>query len=240
MTSFNSPSIRNYHHLYCRYWTSYDQMVSWCCYNKMITMNFYPIPRKHNLCSCSFKDSKHFDEFKNKCELKHQETKCCCVRSSPINYNYPSKYGTCVNSCSASSDSEDSQTLLMKDLLEKHGNSTDNSSEDELEMEITEDMMAFFEHSARHKAELALKKDRQGMEEEYCVNLENLSVAGPLQRSTLPPALQPNSKRIEEMTELYGKAAQTIYGMETSLQLTFDKFCDLKQPKLWPNIPFKF
>ncbi|XP_022242020.1 uncharacterized protein F10E9.5-like isoform X2 [Limulus polyphemus] len=123
MTSFNSPSIRNYHHLYCRYWTSYDQMVSLC--------------KTHFLYT-------------------------------------------------------------------------------------------------------ALKKDRQGMEEEYCVNLENLSVAGPLQRSTLPPALQPNSKRIEEMTELYGKAAQTIYGMETSLQLTFDKFCDLKQPKLWPNIPFKF
>ncbi|XP_076360064.1 gem-associated protein 8-like [Tachypleus tridentatus] len=239
MTNFNSPSIRNYHHLYCRYWTFYDEMVSWCYHNKTITTNFRPVTVKHNLCSCSFRDGEHF-ELKNKCKHRNQETKCCCVRSSVINCNYSSKYRNCINSNSSSSDSGDSQTLLMKDLSENHENSTDISSEDELEMKITEDMMAFFEHSARHKAEVALKKHRNSMEEDYCVDLEKLSVAGPLQRSTQPPAVQPNSRRIKEMKELYGEATPTIYGMETSLQLTFDKFCDLKQPKLWPNIPLKF
>ncbi|XP_006816967.1 gem-associated protein 8-like [Saccoglossus kowalevskii] len=39
---------------------------------------------------------------------------------------------------------------------------------------------------------------------------------------------------------LYGKDAAVIHGMETALQLQFDRNCDKKQPKIWPTIPLKF
>jgi gem associated protein 8 len=41
------------------------------------------------------------------------------------------------------------------------------------------------------------------------------------------------------MQLMYGKAAPMILGMETAMQLSFDRNCDLRQPKLWPHIPLR-
>lgn len=41
------------------------------------------------------------------------------------------------------------------------------------------------------------------------------------------------------MKKLYGEDAAKILAMETAMQLTFDRNCDLKQPKYWPVIPLK-
>lgn len=35
----------------------------------------------------------------------------------------------------------------------------------------------------------------------------------------------------------YGQNAQKIQAMETAVQLNFNRNCDRKQPKLWPNMP---
>lgn len=59
-------------------------------------------------------------------------------------------------------------------------------------------------------------------------------------RSTVaPPTERPGERRAAEMKKLYGKDAPKIMAMEAAMQLTFDRNCDLKQPKFWPVIPLK-
>jgi len=42
-----------------------------------------------------------------------------------------------------------------------------------------------------------------------------------------------------EMKMLYGRGSAMIHGMETAMQLTFNRNCDRKQAKMWPQIPLK-
>ena len=58
-----------------------------------------------------------------------------------------------------------------------------------------------------------------------------------LNTTTCAPSEQPGAKRKEEMNALYGKHASTIMSLEASLQLNYDKNCDMRQPIFWPSIP---
>lgn len=58
-------------------------------------------------------------------------------------------------------------------------------------------------------------------------------------RSAQPPAEKPGERRLAEMKKLYGEGASKIQAMETTMQLSFDRNCDKKQPKYWPIIPLK-
>ena len=60
---------------------------------------------------------------------------------------------------------------------------------------------------------------------------------GATRATTEAPKEQPGTKRTNEMKMLYGKGAAMIHGMETALQLTYDRNLDLRQPKLWPHLP---
>lgn len=57
--------------------------------------------------------------------------------------------------------------------------------------------------------------------------------------SAAPPSERPGERRRAEMTKLYGTDAAKIQAMEAAMQLTFDRNCDVKQPKYWPVIPLK-
>lgn len=57
--------------------------------------------------------------------------------------------------------------------------------------------------------------------------------------SSAPPSERPGERRGAEMKKLYGEDAAKIQAMEAAMQLTFDRNCDLKQPKYWPVIPLK-
>lgn len=57
--------------------------------------------------------------------------------------------------------------------------------------------------------------------------------------SAAPPSERPGERRGAEMKKLYGKDSAKILAMEAAMQLTFDRNCDLKQPKYWPVIPLK-
>ena len=59
-------------------------------------------------------------------------------------------------------------------------------------------------------------------------------------RSTDPPLEKPGERRQAEMKGLYGDSAPKILAMEAAVQMSFDKYCDEKQPKYWPVIPLKF
>lgn len=57
--------------------------------------------------------------------------------------------------------------------------------------------------------------------------------------SAAPPSERPGERRGAEMKKLYGEDAAKIQAMEAAMQLSFDRNCDLKQPKYWPVIPLK-
>lgn len=53
------------------------------------------------------------------------------------------------------------------------------------------------------------------------------------------PSERPGVRRTAEMTKLYGKGAAMIHGMETAVQMSYDRTMDIRQPKFWPNMPLK-
>lgn len=46
-------------------------------------------------------------------------------------------------------------------------------------------------------------------------------------------------QREEEMKSLYGDGVSMIVGMETAVQLSYERHCDTKSPNYWPNIPLR-
>ncbi|KAG0445126.1 hypothetical protein HPB47_019480 [Ixodes persulcatus] len=134
--------------------------------------------------------------------------------------------------------------------------------EEELEMEVTEEMIAFFAQSERHRRELRAARESRENEDKAREEGSNWDLVRhrrvarvfslSLSACLLPAALsgpQPDdgpmsagqrlSRRTAEMKSLYGKSAAMIHGMETAMQLSCDRFRDTKQPKHWPNIPLK-
>ncbi|GFR94934.1 gem-associated protein 8-like [Elysia marginata] len=111
---------------------------------------------------------------------------------------------------------------------------------EEVEMEITEDMMEFFATSLKHRMErdMAKSNSTDAKEKESMVNIED-APAGQTGPSTAPPQEPPGARRAQEMKQLYGAGAPMIHGMETALQMAFDRTQDKFQPKLWPNMPLK-
>ncbi|XP_048053031.1 gem-associated protein 8 isoform X2 [Megalobrama amblycephala] len=103
-------------------------------------------------------------------------------------------------------------------------------------MDISEELRQYFAQTERHRQEL---KKQQQMEAEqhdsYVLADQDLHRVS--WRSSLPPSERPGERRTSEMKKLYGKDAAKIQGMETAMQLTFDRNCDKKQPKYWPVIP---
>lgn len=92
-------------------------------------------------------------------------------------------------------------------------------SEEEIEMIVTEDLIAFFEQSARHRKSLDALRNA----------------------SEQPQPAATVESRLVRRQRLYGRgpAADVLHCLETDLQLSFDKFTDRLQAQPWPNIPLK-
>ncbi|XP_018597061.2 gem-associated protein 8 [Scleropages formosus] len=121
--------------------------------------------------------------------------------------------------------------------------SEDVSSDSDIEydvsnMEITDELRQYFAQTERHREEL---KQQQQMDSEHQSPyiLADHDLHRDSERSAQPPAERPGERRRAEMKILYGEDASKILGMETAMQLTFDRNCDRKQPKYWPVIPLK-
>ncbi|XP_019966472.2 gem-associated protein 8 [Paralichthys olivaceus] len=118
----------------------------------------------------------------------------------------------------------------------------ESSSDSEIEcdvsnMEISEELRQYFAQTERHREEL---KKQQEAEQQDSYVLADRDLRGVSWRSTAaPPFERPGERRGAEMKKLYGKDAAKILAMEAAMQLTFDRNCDLKQPKYWPVIPLK-
>lgn len=63
---------------------------------------------------------------------------------------------------------------------------------------------------------------------DQCINIEDLADQ-PREASHLPPSERPGARRTLQMKQLYGKEAGIIHGMETALQMEFDRIVDMVQ-----------
>ncbi|XP_075050945.1 gem-associated protein 8 isoform X2 [Mixophyes fleayi] len=127
--------------------------------------------------------------------------------------------------------------------MEQEEDASTDSDEDGIEcdmsnMEITEELRQYFAETERHREELKRQQQLEAeMHEQYVDAGHDLHI--PIKRSTQPPSERPGERRRIEMKKLYGEDAAKIQGMETAMQLNFDRHCDKKQPKYWPIIPLK-
>ncbi|XP_051558542.1 gem-associated protein 8 isoform X1 [Myxocyprinus asiaticus] len=103
-------------------------------------------------------------------------------------------------------------------------------------MDISEELRQYFAQTEQHKQELKRQQQMEAEQQDSYV-LADQDLHRVSWHSTLPPSERPGERRTAEMKKLYGKDAAKIQGMETAMQLSFDRNCDRKQPKYWPVIP---
>ncbi|XP_077423626.1 gem-associated protein 8 [Vanacampus margaritifer] len=120
-----------------------------------------------------------------------------------------------------------------------------SSSDSEIEcdvsnMEISEELRQYFAQTEKHREELRRQQQLEAeRHDNYVPADQDLRGRASRQASVAPPSERPGERRAAEMKKLYGEDAAKILAMETAMQLTFDRKCDLKQPKYWPVIPLK-
>ncbi|KAI9559578.1 hypothetical protein GHT06_013583 [Daphnia sinensis] len=111
------------------------------------------------------------------------------------------------------------------------------AKDDEIEMEITGDMLEFLKTSIKHKKQ----RDHINVSQEVTyINVDEIPVEHSASDSQNPvSASNLNETHYESYVEIYGENAPRIQAMETAIQLNFRRNCDRKQPKLWPNMPLQ-
>ncbi|XP_069567896.1 gem-associated protein 8 isoform X2 [Brachyistius frenatus] len=120
----------------------------------------------------------------------------------------------------------------------------ESSSDSDIEcdvsnMEISKELRQYFAQTERHREELKKQQQMETEQQEGYVQADQPLHAVSWQSSAAPPCERPDETRTAEMKKLYGKDAAKIQAMETAMQLTFNRNCDLKQPNYWPVIPLR-
>ncbi|XP_030636393.1 gem-associated protein 8 [Chanos chanos] len=135
------------------------------------------------------------------------------------------------------------EQVRTRDQVSDEGTDSESEEEEESEfecdvsnMDISEELRQYFAQTERHREELK-KQQQMEAEQQGTYVLADQDLRRVSWRSALPPSERPGERRSAEMKKLYGKDAAKIQGMETALQLSFDRNCDRKQPKYWPVIP---
>ncbi|XP_049940586.1 gem-associated protein 8-like [Schistocerca serialis cubense] len=173
-------------------------------------------------------------------QAENRALKDCITKISSSNKN-----NVQLTSCSSDKDKVTQKDVKRKPkakptvpvAVNSENKCTAEETEDyKFEFQLTEEMLDFFEHSMKHRMERdklrAAKEQKKEKEPDgKSEDDDNLD--------TVPPKNPVGQQRIEEMKLLYGKAAPMIMGMETALQLSFDRNVDKLQPRMWPNIPLK-
>ncbi|XP_067661178.1 gem-associated protein 8-like [Haliotis asinina] len=110
----------------------------------------------------------------------------------------------------------------------------------QVEMEISDEMLDFFATSQKHRQQREAEKKEQIAKEKKDKRINIEDVRGQQrERTSEAPSERPGLRRTSEMKLLYGTGAAMIHGMETALQMTYDRHLDANQPKYWPNMPLR-
>jgi len=122
------------------------------------------------------------------------------------------------------------------DDCDDNRNDNDDDEDSDIHMEVDDNFRKFLEQSEKHRQEREQRKQEILQAKDEYIEVGSIH----LNTTTRAPSEQPGAKRKAEMQELYGKHASAIMSLEASLQLNYDKNCDLRQPIFWPSIPLKF
>ncbi|KAM0735734.1 Gem-associated protein 8 [Formica fusca] len=116
-----------------------------------------------------------------------------------------------------------------KDVQKENCTGSKSDIED-VEFNVTEDMLKFFETSERHRRQLKQKQKSNEIayKEEYLV--EEIPIID---------SAESVRTRKQEADLLYGDDSSKILAMETALQAATNKYKDTVNPQYWPNIPLK-
>ncbi|XP_075813421.1 gem-associated protein 8 [Microtus pennsylvanicus] len=141
-------------------------------------------------------------------------------------------------------DSSRIQATTREDEAPYEEEEMESDSDNEIEcdlsnMEITEELRQYFAETERHREERRRQQQLEAERLDDYVNADH-GLYYNHHRSTEPPLEKPGERRQTEMKRLYGDSAPKILAMEAAVQMSFDKYCDKKQPKYWPVIPLKF
>ncbi|XP_042190649.1 gem-associated protein 8 [Callorhinchus milii] len=208
------------HKMYSRYWQHYQQAMLWLqkhrrAYRKAVESLQYPAWSSPELGACRLTDW-------------HEDA------AHRARYGQGQQWRRPHGSKRQEENFQD-ETDPYSDM--------DEESESEIEcdvsgVEITEELRQYFEQTEKHREELKRQQEYDDEQQKMYV-LADHDFHSTMGRTVQPPAERPGERRVVEMKRLYGESAAKIQGMETAMQLTFDRKCDKKQPKYWPVIPLK-
>ncbi|XP_060234716.1 gem-associated protein 8-like [Meriones unguiculatus] len=156
---------------------------------------------------------------------------------SPCNVSYRKSRGHRRHNRNRTKSRRGNKALCKVRELESD---SDNEVEYDLSnMVITEELRQYFAVTERHREERRKQQQREAERLDDYVYADH-GLYYNHHRSVEPPSERPGERRLAEMKQLYGKSTSKIMAMEAAVQLSFNKFCDRKQPRYWPVIPLKF
>ncbi|XP_043921675.1 gem-associated protein 8 [Protopterus annectens] len=219
------------HKIYSKYWRHYSQAMQWLDRHKQA----YKKAVESTYCYPGFESSGAASNRDADWDV-HES-----LLSSSSNSSEPNQRRHHYQGMQHPKTSEKSTEKQVE--MKETGGSEDSESEYEIEcdisnMEITEELRQYFAQTEKHREELKRQHQisAQVLETYVAADHDLHLVKG---RTVEPPAERPGERRVAEMKLLYGEDASKIQGMETAMQLTFDRNCDKKQPKYWPIIPLR-
>ncbi|XP_063415741.1 gem-associated protein 8-like [Mytilus trossulus] len=209
------------HPLFQGYWRHYAHAMSWCQTHRIVTQKLLQNQQQiHQRHSQPYSNS--FNPKRKSKNLKTSKHPMFKKPKSKVEAPIPKERRKQNVSFSEESTTCDDTHL------------SDTGSE-VYEMEITDEMVDFFAQSEKHRKERDESKLGGGKGE----SLVDIGKASKKVPTSEAPKERPGIRRTSEMTQLYGKGAAMIHGMETALQMTYDRNVDIKQPPCWPNMPLK-
>lgn len=242
------------HRLFQRYWTHYRQSMDWCKKHTAIRSKLQAKVRTNSKSAyintnpyqnwgypVNYPSSYPF-VFQPQFYNPYQDYASQGIgQTSDPYHQVPGNFGKSPSQRRKRRKNRKKRSSSFDTASSRHSESVETENSEMFEMEITQDMVEFFTKSEEHRKQREkdkleeLNKEQEGDR----VNVEEVHSTSHSGHSLSAPKERPGARRTAEMKVLYGKGAAMIHGMETALQMKFDRNVDLKQPKMWPNMPLR-
>ncbi|XP_022109379.1 gem-associated protein 8-like [Acanthaster planci] len=223
---------------YCRFWQHYAAMQSW--------MQMYVVMHKN---PCTWSPSAEYQYITNRYGWWSQfptssshgyqvPQRAYSLNSSWSSrmeaYQYAGHSPHYQNTASQQGTQDDKQPMNTAYSDEE----TEDSDDESLEVEISQEMLEFFRTSQKFREE----RDKAKLEREKR-NDGSKTKRNPLRlkekNKCQAPSERPDEGRRKGMKVLYGKHSARIHSMETAMQMQFDRNCDRHQPAFWPIVALR-
>lgn len=226
---------------FSKYWQHYSEAMSWCRKHIHVYQNL--MRKTSPTASCVFQQCGPFPQRcqSNLVYIPAWNHPYMCQQNNSINNSSSVKTNGSKRNHRRRRNAKHRKTKSVSSS-EVTSSETQTETSEEFQMEITQDMIDFFAKTEAHRRERdegrKAKNSEEHNESEH-INVEDVKVTEMRKRTVEAPKERPGARRTAEMKLLYGKGAAMIHGMETALQMTYDRNTDLKQPKMWPNMPLR-